>query len=80
VRYLVVSINHDPTTGQQELLNEVEEIVSDADIPTMLYERYGWVDGLGDAPPTGRIEQMPEGHWTFPGEDHLRMYVQVDQP
>jgi hypothetical protein len=76
MRYTIIHINHDPTTGQQELLTPAFVVESDADIETVLWAENGWLDGI-DGHPVGRIERHPEGFWAFPGEPQFRMYVQV---
>lgn len=75
-RYTIIHINHDPE-GAEELLS-LEVIESPrTTVKEVLWDTAGWLDGIGDEPPVGEIVQTPEGYWTFPGETHLRMYVQV---
>ena len=80
VRYHLIHINHDPSTGQEELIDVTTvRVPADKPLSAVLWDNDGWLDGIGDDPPVGRIEQAPEGYWTFPGEQHLRIYVQVDR-
>ena len=80
LRFTILSVNASTPSRGMELL--AIDTIEDPEITTVaeaVWFHSGWLDGVGDQPPVGRIEQTPEGWWTFPGENFLRMYVQVDE-